>query len=71
MIIFCLVFFNSSDPNSKTLIVMDERNRSYEVNISVVDVGPKPVSCVNKHWKRDADVLRVCAEQLCSTSVLE
>lgn len=45
------------------------RNRSYKVNIAVVDVGPKPVSCVEKHWKRDANILTACAEQLSPESV--
>jgi hypothetical protein len=63
------VFSYSDVQASRGAIIMETANRSYKVNVSVVDVGPKPISCVNKHWKRDADVLTACATQLCSVSL--
>lgn len=38
---------------SYPLVVKDLTGRGYKCNVSVVDVDPKPVSCVDKHRRRD------------------
>lgn len=49
-------FFSEKDTLSK-LILCDTNKNKYEVKISLVDVGPKPVSCMQKHWKRNKNII--------------
>ncbi len=39
------------------MVVEDMFNVYHEVNVSVVDIGPKSVSCIEKHCKRNENIL--------------
>ncbi|XP_065213484.1 inositol-pentakisphosphate 2-kinase-like [Planococcus citri] len=50
----------AENSGSSSGFVVDIDGFKYDVNISLVDVGPKPISCVSKHWKRDKKMLASC-----------
>lgn len=44
--------------------VKDLNDTGYVFNIGVSDLDPKPMSCIEKHRKRDSDVVMNCIEML-------
>ena len=53
-------FIFRSDSHSLSEYRVNVDGLMYEFNVSVVDVGPKPLSCVKKHWKRDKKIINSC-----------
>ncbi|XP_021916439.1 inositol-pentakisphosphate 2-kinase [Zootermopsis nevadensis] len=45
-------------------VVQDSDGCGYVVNVGVTDLDPKPLSCIEKHRKRDCEVLTACLELL-------
>lgn len=45
-------------------VVRDSDGYSYVMNVGVTDLDPKPLSCIEKHRKRDNEVLTACLELL-------
>lgn len=45
-------------------IVRDPDGQAYVMNVGVTDLDPKPLSCIEKHRKRDCEVLAACLEML-------
>ncbi|XP_033606508.1 inositol-pentakisphosphate 2-kinase isoform X2 [Cryptotermes secundus] len=45
-------------------IVRDTDGCGYIMNVGVTDLDPKPLSCIEKHRKRDCEVLTACLELL-------
>jgi hypothetical protein len=45
-------------------VVRDSDGCGYVMNVGVTDLDPKPLSCIEKHRKRDCEVLTACLELL-------
>lgn len=45
-------------------VVRDSDGCGYVMNVGVTDLDPKPLSCIEKHRKRDYEVLTACLELL-------
>ena len=48
-------------------IVRDLDGQAFVMNVGVTDLDPKPLSCIEKHRKRDSEVLSACLELLKKT----
>ncbi|KAK7590232.1 hypothetical protein V9T40_001845 [Parthenolecanium corni] len=56
---------------SSNIVVQDHSERQYEAYVSVVDVGPKPISCLKKHKKRNENVINSFVAYHCASSAKE
>jgi hypothetical protein len=45
-------------------VVRDPNGYGYVMNVGVTDLDPKPLSCIEKHRKRDCEVLTACLDLL-------
>ncbi|PSN55213.1 hypothetical protein C0J52_00612 [Blattella germanica] len=45
-------------------VVRDPDGQAFAMNVGVSDLDPKPLSCIEKHRKRDCEVLAACLEFL-------
>lgn len=45
-------------------VVRDSDGYGYVMNVGVTDLDPKPLSCIEKHRKRDCEVLTACLDLL-------
>lgn len=63
-----LIFRNEISSN---IVVQDHSERQYEAYVSVVDVGPKPISCLKKHKKRNENVINSFVAYHCASSAKE
>jgi hypothetical protein len=45
-------------------VVRDSDGYGYVMNVGVTDLDPKPLSCIEKHRKRDYEVLTACLDLL-------
>lgn len=54
----CSVFVTFCESDDAAAIAFD--GRRYRVRVKVSDLDPKPLSCVEKHRKRNENVLRAC-----------
>lgn len=58
----CSVFVTYCETDAHDGVPFD--GHRYRVRVKVSDLDPKPMSCVDKHRKRNADVLRACRQVL-------
>ncbi|XP_063222002.1 inositol-pentakisphosphate 2-kinase isoform X2 [Bacillus rossius redtenbacheri] len=50
-------------------IIREMPGREYVFNVQVLDLDPKPLSCIDKKLKRDLDILNVCVDVLGSVQL--